>query len=378
MVLAAVSGACGLVGPVWAQAPADAPKTMLVVPPAPLLPATLGKLKRVAEGDAGDGLGQLDASDAAVLTEDGLKRFARSEYVDGAQHGTVTVYKFGDVSGAVAAFDYFRRPGSLGTAKMGDEAAPAGGDEIVFRSGLDVVRESFNPRGEHVGSLMGELIEHLPKATGTAALAPLLPTMLPAKGLETDSVRYALGPAGYQAMGGVLPPGTVGFDKSAETVMAKYKGEGTLTLLLYPTPQIAGDHGRAVEAEIGHDGAAGTVKVRREGPLVLLTTGAWKPAEAQAMVDGIHLHSEVSFDKPMPLEFHAEVQKTFSLLTSIAIFCGIGALAALVLGLFFGGGRALIRVMQGKPAASEPEFLRIDLRGTVSPVVKELRDRPEA
>jgi hypothetical protein len=35
-----------------------------------------------------------------------------------------------------------------------------------------------------------------------------------------------------------------------------------------------------------------------------------------------------------------------------------------VIALFFGGGRALIRVMQGKPAATEPEFLRIDLRGS--------------
>ena len=119
---------------------------------------------------------------------------------------------------------------------------------------------------------------------------------------------------------------------------------------------------------------SGTVKLRREGPLVLLTTGAWKPADAQAMVDGIHLRSEVTFDKPMPLEFHAEVQKTFSLLTSIAIFCGIGALAAVVLGLFFGGGRALIRVMQGKSAASEPEFLRIDLRGAVG---KDLGSQPK-
>ncbi len=35
----------------------------------------------------------------------------------------------------------------------------------------------------------------------------------------------------------------------------------------------------------------------------------------------------------------------------------------MVLGLFFGGGRAAIRVLQGKPAATEPECLRIDLRG---------------
>jgi hypothetical protein len=65
----------------------------------------------------------------------------------------------------------------------------------------------------------------------------------------------------------------------------------------------------------------------------------------------------------MPLDFHTEVHKTYTLLQSIAIFCGLGALAAIVLGVSLGGARALVRVMQGKPAATEPEFLRIDLRG---------------
>jgi hypothetical protein len=160
-------------------------------------------------------------------------------------------------------------------------------------------------------------------------------------------------------------------------VTAKSKNGGVLTLLLYPTPQIAGEKGRGVETLLNQPGAAaaaGTVKLRREGPLVVLTTGAWNASDAQKMVDGIHLHSEVSFDKPMPLEFHAEVKKTYSLLQSIAIFCGFSALAMVVLALFFGGGRALIRVMQGKPAASEPEFLRIDLHGEAG---KRLRE-PEA
>jgi hypothetical protein len=180
-------------------------------------------------------------------------------------------------------------------------------------------------------------------------------------------------------MGGVLPAQTVGFDKSAETVTARYRNGGVLTLMLYPTPQIAGDHLRAAEAAIQQTGTAsgqgaGTVKIRREGPLVALTTGAWSAADAQKMVDGIHLHSEISFDKPMPLEFHTEVRKTYSLLQSIAIFSGVGALAAVILGLFLGFGRAAIRVMMGKPAATEPEFLHIDLRG----VPRKRLKRPEA
>jgi hypothetical protein len=109
---------------------------------------------------------------------------------------------------------------------------------------------------------------------------------------------------------------------------------------------------------------AASLRLRREGPMLAIASGAWTAAEAQKMVDGIHLRSEMSFDKPMPLEFHTEVAKTYSLLQSIAIFCGVGALAAVVLGLFLGGGRAAVRVMMGKPAATEPEFLRIDLRGS--------------
>jgi hypothetical protein len=369
-IAAGVFAVALIAGRLMAQAPAAPPtaKTMLVEPPSPLLPATLGKLKRVADGDVGDGLGKLDAADAPVLKEDGLRRFAQSDYTGGAEHGSLTVYQFGDASGAISAYDYFKKPG-MRPEKLGDDAV-SNGDELLLHSGVNVVRANFKAGHEAMAALTGELIEHLPKVGGPAAMAPLLPTLLPEKGFDADSVKYALGPAGYAAMGGVLPAGVVGFDKSAEAVTAKSKSGGLLTLLLYPTPQIAGDHGRAIETLMNQQvaaggagkAAAGTVMLRREGPLVLMTTGAWTAADAHKLVEGIHLNSEVSFDKPMPVEFHAEVKKTYSLLVSIAIFCGISLLAMLVLGLFFGGGRALIRVAQGKPAASEPEFLHIDLR----------------
>jgi hypothetical protein len=290
------------------------------------------------------------------------------------ESGTITVYEFGDVSGAIAAFDYFRRPGTAHLdPRLVDQVASDRSDRlwVVFRSGVNVVREDFDSHGDTLGIVAHELIEHLPKVSGSAAQPPLLPTLLPVKGLDVDSVKYALGPLGYQALGGVLPADVVGFDKSAEVVTAKYKGGGGLTLLLYPTPQIAGDRGRVIETQMNRTvandagrAAAGTVMLRREGPLVAMTTGPWSAADAHAMVEGVHLRSEVSFDKPMPLEFQAEVKKTYSLLESIAIFCGFSAVAMVVLGLFFGGGRAAVRVLQGKPAASEPEFLHIDLSGS--------------
>ena len=329
--------------------------TTLALPPTPLLPESL----RAAPGhEEGNGAPPWSGVDGSVLVEDGIKRYERGSVTSPTAHGgvpsgTVTVYQFDDATGAYSAYTYLRR---------------SGGDHVM-QSGVSVVVSDLKTYPESSAALLKTVQVGLPKIGGTKGLAPLLPTYLPAKGLQKDSVRYALGPVGYQAMGGVLPAEIVGFDKAAEVVTAKYEGRGTLTLVLYPTPQIAGDHGRQIVAEMKKQGPqAGTVMLRREGPLVLMTSGNWSGPEAKALVEGIHLHNELTWNKPMPLEFHSEVRKTVSLLTSILVFCGLGALAAVVLALFFGGARAAIRVMQGKPAATEPEFLRIDLSGRAAQI----------
>ncbi len=352
----ALVGAPGLLtGIVYAQPG----RTMLAEPPAPLLPQAL----RTGSGhEAGSGAPPESGTAGPVLVEDGIRRYERGA----AAGGTVTVYQFDDATGADAAYDYLRQ-NEMGQNGVAQNGVAQNGRARVALDGVSVVTMSSDVAPKAVAGLLKEIETGLPKVGGPRGLPPLLPRHLPAQELEKGSVRYAVGPAGYQGMGGALPVGILGFEKAAEVVTAKYRDQGTLTLLLYPTPQIAGEHGRQLEAEMNREGtAAGTVKLRREGPLVLLTTGAWNPVAAQKMVDGIHLHNEVTWNKPVPPEFHAEIKKTVSLLTSIAVFCGLGALAAVVLGLFFGGGRAAIRVLQGKPAASEPEFLRIDLSGRSS------------
>jgi hypothetical protein len=332
-------------------------KVMLAEPPTPLLPESL---RGGPDHETGDGVPSWSGADGPILAEDGIKRYERGAMPGaeghGAPNGTVTVYQFVDATGAAAAYDYLRK------------SAP-----YVVRSGVSVVVANLKGSPASAEALLRTVETGLPKVGGPKGLPPLLPTYLPTKGLVKDSQHYALGPTSYQAMGGVLPPEIVGFDKAAEVVTGKYEGKGTLTMLLYPTPQIAGDHLRQIEAEMNRQGgAAGTVMLRREGPLLLLTTGAWNGAEAQKLVEGIHLHSEVTWNKPVPPEFHAEIRKTVSLLTSILVFCGVGALAAVILALFLGGGRAAIRVLQGKPAATEPEFLRIDLSGSSARIKPEI------
>lgn len=341
-------------------------KTTLVEPPAPLFPQQVGEWVRQPD----TGASVADAKTDAILKEDGLTRDEHAVYRAGSSGPsiTVTARQFVDATGAHAAYSFYQKTGSTyrGTG-LGSETS-AVGNGYLFRSGASLV-EAAGGRGPKVEALLEGIETRLPKIAGPRGLSPVLPTYLPAKGLDRETVKYALGPVSYEAMGGVLPGAILGFDKAAEAVTAKYAGKGKLTMLIYPTPQIAGDRLRAIEAEVHPRGQGmGTVVLRREGPLVLMTSGQWALSEAKSLVEGIHPRAEVTWNKQMEPEFHAEVGKTYSLLTSILIFCGFGALAAVILGLFLGAGRAGWRVLHGKPAAAEPEFLRIDLSGEPSAI----------
>ncbi len=350
----------------YSQAPPQA--VPLAEPPVPLLPKQFGAWQQSPEGvspAAPAPAGTTAKMD--VISEDGLARSASAIYKRDASGDTVLVkaWQFGDTTGAFSAFTYLRNPADrpVTGVKLGTSAVERG-ESVLIWNGPSVVEAEFHG-GRRLADL-ADLVAVLPKVGGPKGQPPLLPTLPPLKGLEPETLKYALGSSGYEAMGGVLPPAIIGFDKAAETVTAKYSGRGTLTLLLYPTPTLAGEHGRAIQAELNREIAAGrnpgTVRLRREGPLLALTTGAWTDAEAQKTVESVHLRTELTWNREAPLEFHAEVRKTASLLLTIGELSIVLMIAAMVLGLFFGGGRAMIRVLQGKPAATEPEFLHLDLR----------------
>jgi hypothetical protein len=356
--------------------PPAGPPTTLVVPPEPLLPAN----GRFLQGGVAGGSWTEEQPLESILKEDGVqRREARAIAPLGkGTAGWIRAYQFVDATGAFSAYTYFRQGGHPVHPVPGSSAeTELPGGELVMLSGLSIVRMQWKDSPASIASLLGEVVAGLPKASGRKSLAPLLPTLFPKSGYDEAGLRYALGPVAYKAMGGVLPAEILGWDKSAEVGFAPYtgrSGHGTLTLLLYPTPQIAGDRGRAIEKavneEIVKEGpvALGTVKLKRLGPLVEMTQGGFTPDQALALLASVKLNQEVTFDKPAPPEFHAEIRKTYTLLQEISVFCGVGTLAAIVLGVFLGGARAGIRVLQGKPAASEPEFLTIDLRGKPKPV----------
>ncbi len=109
------------------------------------------------------------------------------------------------------------------------------------------------------------------------------------------------------------------------------------------------------------DSDQASLEVRRSGPLVAVVSGDAIPDESHKLLASVHYESEfVSI--PQPTE--SEVSKTGRLLAGIAALVIVGSAAAILLGLFLGGFRALYRIARGRPASSvyDAEFIRLDLR----------------
>jgi hypothetical protein len=297
----------------------------------------------------------------AALEECGPQRSQVADYARGGRTLHVEAVQFGDRTGAYSAFTLVEKPGMSEGHDLGaDDAVGNGG--VLFTVGSTVVLVA-GATGDDVTALK-PLAGVMPKVWGSKAVAPLLPSLAPEKGLVSGSLKYALGPETYAAEGGVLPANSLGWDKSAEAVTAQYAGrhgKETLTLLLYPTPQVAGSLTKAIQDALPQMGPKfATARVRRDSDLVVLADGDLSGEQAQQMVDKVHLRQQVSFDKNMG-EFHSQVAQTYSLLENIVILSGVLMAAAVLLGLFLGGGRAAFRVMRGKPAAAEAEFLSLHL-----------------
>jgi hypothetical protein len=354
-------GAVALVGCLaWGGVVRAQKVTALVEPQAPLLPQTFGVWRSATVSD-----GPRSDLSLANLSKDALEECApqRSQTANYLwnDHGNerdirVEAVEFNDATGAYSAFTLSLHPG-MKVAKEVGSASGIGDGVVLFQVGSSLAL--IYPASAADVAELTRLASAMPKIGGPRGQPALLPTFFPSKGLVQDSIRYALGPASYSAEGGTLAATQLGWDKSAEAVTAQYadkRGKETLTLLLYPTPQIAGDHARLIETQVGS-----AAKVRREGELVIVATGTFSADDTQNMEENIHLRSQVTFDKTMPLDFQTEVHKTYSLLASIAVFCCVGGLAAVLLGVFLGGGRALVRKMQGKDAATDAEFLSLHL-----------------
>lgn len=326
-----------------------------------------------------------DPAQAAPANTEVLKEYDFTDgmlanYKRSGETLSLRALRFHDASGAYGAYSFYRQNGwpkeEIGTG------ATSSHNRVLFWVGNTVVDANFSRIGPMSGSELRELASHLPVPDGSRALAPPILSNLPKESLDGQTTHYALGPASYAGSGGVLPPDLVGFDRGAEAVTATYSlrsNSATLTIIDYPTPQMAAAQEPKIRAYIKagspkpgnpaqppwpkplQDSDQASLEVRRSGPLVAIVSGDAIPEESHKLLDKVHYEADITSLPPPPTD--SEVAKTAKLLIGIAGLVIIGVSAALLLGFFLGGGRALYRVARGKPVSSvyEEEFIRLDL-----------------
>ncbi len=351
--------------PAAGQSSAAAGQTAVNLAP-PLLPTAFANTWRASSDPRAtvpEPAFSLAEAKTGALEEDGPQRSVVQNFAGpGSRTMHVEATEFKDVSGATAALSMLVQPGMHELKGVGAQAFEGGGG-VLFRTGA-AVAVAFPASAADVPALKA-LAAAMPIAGGSQALQPVLPTLFPSRGLVPGSLRYALGPASYMAEGGVLPAAGLGWNQSLEAAAAVYndrRGAETLTLLLYPTPAIAGAHLRSVQALVSGLGTGfRNAKTRREGSLLVLANGTFSPDAAQALIENTHLRQILSTDKAMPTPDVIETRKTFGLFANVILFALLLGGAALLLAIFLGGGRAIVRILQGKPAATEAEFLSLHL-----------------
>jgi len=317
---------------------------------------------------------ELDSAAVAALKEYGGTGGMTANYKRSDETLTVKALSFQDVSGAYGAYSFYRQNG-WPKADIG-EGATSDNRRVLFWKGNTVVDATFSHIGPMSAGEMRELAKNLPLPQGNRALPPPILANLPQGSLDKQTTHFAQGPAGYAGAGGVLPPELVGFDRDAEAVTANYSltsGPATLTLIDYPTPQMAEAQEKKIREYIKagsgaqpafpkplRDSDQASLEVVRSGPIVALVSGDAIPDESHKLLAQVHYSAELT---RMPQGKDDEIVKTSRFLMGIAMLVIIGSSAAILLGFFLGGGRALYRVARGRPASSvyEVEFIRLHL-----------------
>ena len=373
-------GAAGYAGAQAKPAKGVAPTekvTKIVLPPVPvaLLPDSFAGWVGAETPKKMTDAAQADAANTEALKEYDFSDGMVADYKRSGETLSLRALRFHDASGAYGAYSFYRQSGwpkeEIGTG------ATSNHNRVLFWVGNTVVDANFSRIGPMSGAELRELSGRIPVPDGTRAIAPPILSNLPKESMDGQSTHYALGPAGYAGSGGVLPPELVGFDRGAEAVTATYSlrsGPATLTIIDYPTPQMAAAQETRIRAYIKagsqaqpawpkplQDSDQASLEVRRSGPIVALMSGDATPDESHKLLAMVHYESDIT-SIPQPME--SEVAKTSKLLMGIAALVIVGSSAAILLGFFLGGGRALYRIARGKPISSvyDEEFIHLDLR----------------
>jgi len=254
--------------------------------------------------------------------------------------------------------------------KIGDLAVSSGSRVVFYRGNIlleaQIEAEAKSKPGAALPSSneLEALAKTLPPIQGNRSALPTLPGYLPRQSLEANTERYISGPVALERAAVPLPARLVDFGKDAEVVLAKYKsslGEASLTLIEYPTPQIAAEQVRAMQAQ-ATTLPGGPFYFKRTGPIVAAVNGQVPSTEAESLLASVNYHAEITMNqstKPNRKDNAAEFLVGLIMLTAAVV------LFAFMFGFFFGGLKVAMARMFPNTVLDRThagEIIRLNLR----------------
>ncbi len=267
-------------------------------------------------------------------------------YTQGQQTASITLYRLRDPSSAYGGYTFLRND-SLSPVSLASYAS-ASHDRAIFVVGqllLDVTGKSGRPSDADLKLLAASLdkvADHTP--------FPTVGDHLPDQGRVPNSEHYVLGP---RSLAQYVPLGTddwMGFDHSAETIVARYHLPGadeTLLVSSYPTQQIAAMEfsGMLRRFTVDPPGAIPPGQTvlfgKRNSSIVAIVVGAPSKHAADKLLDQIGFESEVTWNEPKQTLTEPTINSMI-----VGAFLGTGAIMVLAVaaGVGFGGVRILVKI----------------------------------
>jgi hypothetical protein len=292
-----------------------------------------------------------DAVNAPVLKEYGFQRLEKAAYTrDDGRNLAIKTAVFADASGAYGAFTFYSSA-EMGEEKIGGRAAFLN-NRVLFYQGNVLVDAVFDKMSVMSASQLRVLAGLLPQGEGNKGNPPSLPAYLPKKALQTNTTKYILGPVALDRVGSPLPGALVDFKAGAEVVIGRYTetaGDGTLMLIEYPTPQIAAEQQRQIDASHQvaqpQPGVASMVDVgpffdARTGPIIVIAAGPLSKSEARSLMSSISYEADVTWNENT---YASKKDNMANFLFNAIVLCGIVVGLSLVAGVAFGGVRVVVK-----------------------------------
>ena len=343
-------------------------------PAPPILPKQFAGWQIQGVAEASKDVAAADPTNAALLKEYGFTDFESATYKsDDGRTLKIRAARFTDATGAFGAYSFYLQP-EMAREEIGDQGASLN-QRVLFYRGHIVVDAVFSQLSVMSAAGLRELAGVLPRPSGNAGSLPPILAFMPHHGYQANTEKYAEGPLGLSMIASPLPADLVDFSASPEVVLGQYStpgGEATLMLIEYPTPALAAEHLRRIDA--AHHAAqpqAGIAAVenvgpffdKRTGPIVAIAAGPLSQGDAQTLLGAVNWDVSVTWNENT---YFDKKNNIANLLVNIILLCILVGAISLAAGVAFGGARVLLRrYFPGRVfgRADQTEFISLDLRG---------------